>query len=63
MCGGGDDDVLAEHELEHGSKLTGQRGGDGRKGKRRLASMELSEVSIRRREEAAEEEKEEEQRK
>ena len=50
MCGGGDDDVLAGHEHEHGSKLTGQRGDDGRKGKRRLASRELSEVSIRKKE-------------
>ena len=31
MCGGGDDDVLVELELEHGSKLNGQRGDDGRK--------------------------------
>ena len=32
MFGGRDDDVLAGHEHEHGSKLTGQRGDDGRKG-------------------------------
>ena len=43
MCDGGDDDVLAGHEHEHGSKLNGQRGDDGRKVKRRLARRELSE--------------------